>query len=70
MDHGYAYMGGGHLIWMVVMAAVLIVPFWFILPRNGMPKWVALVAVIPPGALILLWVVAFKNFNTTNSDKA
>ncbi len=54
-------MGGGGLFWMVIIAALIVVPFWKILPRNGIPNWVAVFAVFPPLALILLWVVAFKD---------
>jgi hypothetical protein len=62
MFGGYGYgMGGGGLIWLLVMAALLVVPFWKILPRNGIPNWIALFAIILPLALILLWVVAFKD---------
>ncbi|GHF47405.1 hypothetical protein GCM10017056_18980 [Seohaeicola zhoushanensis] len=61
MMYGGYGMGGGGLIWLLVLAALLVVPFWRILPRNGIPSWVALVAIIPLGALILLWVVAFKD---------
>jgi len=55
------YSSGGGFIWMLIFAALLIVPFWRILPRSGIPNWVAIFAVIPPGALILLWIVAFKD---------
>lgn len=54
-------MGGGGLIWLLIFAALVVIPFWKILPRHGIPSWVALIAVIPLGALILLWVVAFKD---------
>ena len=47
-------------IWMD-FAALLVVPVWRILPRSGIPNWVAFFAVIPLGALILLWVIAFKD---------
>lgn len=60
MQHGYGSMLGVDMIWMLAVAVLLIVPFWRILPRVGISKWVAIVAVIPPGALILLWIVAFK----------
>jgi branched-subunit amino acid transport protein AzlD len=59
--YGYGFMWGGGLIWMIVMAALVIVPFWKILPRNGIPNWVAIFAIFPPVVLILLWVVAFKD---------
>lgn len=53
--------GGTGIFYLVIMAALLVIPFWRILPRYGIPNWVALVAIIPLGALILLWVVAFKD---------
>ncbi|KPP85627.1 MAG: Protein of unknown function (DUF2583) [Rhodobacteraceae bacterium HLUCCO07] len=54
-------MGGMGLIWFIVFAALVVIPFWRLLPRFGIPNWVSLVAVIPLGALILLWVMAFKD---------
>jgi len=61
MMFGGGYGMGGGFFWLLIMAALLVIPFWRILPRFGIPNWVALVAVIPIGALILLWVVAFKD---------
>ena len=61
MYGNYGYFGIGGVIWLLIMAAVLVVPFWKILPRQGIPSWVAIFAVIPLGAIILLWVVAFKD---------
>jgi O-antigen ligase len=46
----------------LIIAAVLVIPFWRILPRAGLPAPVALVAVIPLGAVILLWVLAFRRW--------
>jgi len=68
MMYGNFGMGGG-LIWLVVMAALLVIPFWKILPRNGIPAWVAVFAIIPVGALILLWVVAFKDTLTSGDGQ-
>ena len=51
----------GGLIWMAIMAALLVIPFWRILPRFGLPSWVAIFAVIPMIAVVLLWIVAFKD---------
>jgi hypothetical protein len=53
-------MGGGW-IYMLIGAVLLVVPFWRILPRSGIPAWAALAAIIPIGGLILLWIVAFKD---------
>ena len=53
--------GGGGLVWLIVLGILVIVPFWRLLPRFGIPSWVALAAIIPFGALVLLWVMAFKD---------
>jgi hypothetical protein len=67
---GYGYMGGVGWIWMLVFAAIMVIPFWRILPRVGIPSWVALFAIIPLGALILLWVAAFKEPVSGGSNDA
>jgi hypothetical protein len=53
--------GGGGLLWLVIMGVLVVIPFWKLLPRFGIPSWVALAALIPFGALVLLWVMAFKD---------
>ena len=45
-----------------ISAILLVVPLWFILPRAGIPASVSLVAVLPIGAVVLLWVLAFKRW--------
>ncbi|MDT8345672.1 MAG: hypothetical protein RQ752_14705 [Thermohalobaculum sp.] len=49
------------MIWMLIIAALVVVPFWRLLPKFGIPSWVALVAIIPLGAVVLLWVMAFRD---------
>ena len=62
MGYGYGMgYGGGGLLFMVIFAALLVIPFWRLLPKYDIPNWVALVAIIPLGALILLWVIAFRD---------
>jgi hypothetical protein len=53
-------MGGGFLA-LVIGAVLLVVPFWKLLPRYGISQYVAILAVIPVVALILLWIIAFKD---------
>ena len=60
MGGGYG-VGGGGLLWLIVIGALVVIPFWKLLPRFGIPAWVSLVAIIPLGALVLLWVMAFKD---------
>jgi len=58
-------MGGGMpvggLIWMLIIGALVVVPFWRLLPRFGIPSWVSILAIFPLVALILLWVMAFRD---------
>lgn len=54
-------MFGGNLIWFLVIGILVVVPFWKLLPRYGVSKYFALLAVIPAIALVLLWIMAFKD---------
>ena len=54
-------MGGGGLLGILILAALVVVPFWKLLPRFGISKYFALMAVLPAVALILSWVIAFKD---------
>ncbi len=53
--------------WIVVLAVLLlpiliVIPFWRLLPRAGIPGPVALLAIVPFVPLILLWILAFKRW--------
>jgi membrane protein implicated in regulation of membrane protease activity len=54
-------LGGGGFIWLIIVAALVIVPLWRLLPKFGIPSWVSLVAIVPFGVIILLWVMAFRD---------
>ena len=60
MMGGY-YMGGISLFWMLIVGALIVIPFWRLLPKFGIPNWVAVFALFPLVALVLLWVLAFKD---------
>lgn len=53
-------MGGHGLIWLLVVAVLVVVPFWKLWPRYGINKFFALFAVVPAIASVLLWIIAFK----------
>ncbi len=53
-------MGLGGFLSFLVFGALVAYPFSRILPRVDLSPWWALVAFIPLGALILLWIVALR----------
>lgn len=55
-------MGLPGLIALLIAAALLAYPFSRILPKVGLNPWLSLVAIIPIGAVILLWVVALRDW--------
>jgi hypothetical protein len=61
MMGGDFYMGGNGLLWFVIIGALIIIPFWRLLPQFGIPSWVAIFTLFPLVALILLWIMAFKD---------
>ena len=56
------HMNIGSLFWIIVYVAVVIVPFWKIFPRAGLPAAASLVMVIPLANVIMLYVLAFKKW--------
>lgn len=49
------------VFYFLVYAVLIIVPFWRILPRYGIHQYWALLAALPAVALVMLWVIAFKD---------
>ncbi len=63
------YLGTGNVVTgFLFLAVLLVVPFWRILPRFDIPAPFALLAILPVGALILLWVIAFRDGFRDRSD--
>lgn len=59
--HGMEMSPMGPLM-MLVMAAVVIVPFWFIFSKAGYSKWLSLLMVVPIVNLVLLYFLAFSQW--------
>jgi len=47
---------------MVVFAAIIVIPFWFILSKAGYSKWLSFLMVVPILNVILLYFLAFSNW--------
>ncbi|MEM9975838.1 MAG: hypothetical protein AAF771_16800 [Pseudomonadota bacterium] len=54
-------MGGGGLLGLILTGLLVAVPFWRLLPKFGLPNWLALFAIVPIFALVLLWIMAFRD---------
>jgi hypothetical protein len=50
------------LQWLIVSALFFVLPFWRICARAGFKPTLSLIALIPGGILILLWIVAFAKW--------
>jgi hypothetical protein len=55
--------------WLAVVGILFAVPFWRIIKRTGFkPAW-ALLALVPGGILVLLWVLAFAKWPVYMEEK-
>lgn len=50
------------LIFLVILALILIVPFWKIFPRAGLPAAASILMIVPLLNIVLVWVLAFKRW--------
>ncbi|WP_404362761.1 hypothetical protein [Marinobacter sp.] len=55
-------MGGGHWLWMLVIAILAVIPAWRICQRTGYPGWLGLLILIPLVNLGLLYFIAFSDW--------
>lgn len=47
---------------MLIMAAAMILPFWFIFSKAGYSKWLSLLMVVPLVNVVLLYFLAFSQW--------
>jgi len=59
--------GFGGSIMMLVAAAVIVVPFYKLWGRTGHNPWISLLMLLPLINLILLYVLAFKEWPHTDN---
>jgi hypothetical protein len=51
-----------HLLFLAIMLALFVLPFWRILKKAGFPPALSLLIFIPPLNLALLYYVAFADW--------
>ena len=57
------HVEGSEIIpWVISFAVFFVVPFWKLFSRTGFKPILSLIALIPGGVLVLLWVVAFAKW--------
>jgi len=56
------YFGAGGILFFLVIAALLVIPYWKLWQRTGHSGWWALLMLVPLANLISLWVLAFKEW--------
>ena len=54
--------GFGSFLFLVVILALMVIPYWKIWQRTGHSGWWGLLMLIPLANLISLWVLAFKDW--------
>lgn len=55
--------------WLIAAAILFVVPFWRIIKRAGFKPALALLALVPGGILVLLWVIAFAKWPAFTQEK-
>ena len=53
-----------------VVLAIVIIPFWFICKKAGFSPWLSLLNAIPLGNLILIYVLAFSDWQVVPAPQA
>jgi hypothetical protein len=55
----------------LIVVAILIIPFWFICKKAGFSPWLSLLCLIPSlGTLVLLYVLAFAEWKVAPVPQA
>ncbi len=55
--------------WLIGIAILFIVPLWRIFKRVGFKPVLALLALVPGGIMVLLWVIAFAKWPAFTQEK-
>jgi hypothetical protein len=53
---------GVHTLWMLLMALVVVVPFWRICVKAGYSGWLSVLVLIPLANLVFLYFLAFSTW--------
>ncbi|MEX2469309.1 MAG: hypothetical protein WD396_06105 [Pseudohongiellaceae bacterium] len=60
---------GGHWLWMLIVAIVLVIPVWRICQRTVYPGWLGILILIPFINLFFLYFIAFAAWPGDRANK-
>lgn len=55
-------MGPSGPLMMLALAALVVVPFWFIFGKAGYTPWLSLLMIVPVVNVVMLYVLAFAEW--------
>ena len=55
------------LVFVAIVAALVLWPTIRILKRLGLSPWMSLLLIVPIGNLLLLWIVAYSDWNNVKA---
>jgi len=55
-------MSGFGLLWMLFIAALVVVPFWKICAKAGYSGWLSLLVLVPIANIVFIYFLAFSNW--------
>ena len=53
-----------------ILALVAVLPFWFICKKAGLSPWLACLMIVPFGAVVLPFILAFIDWPSLKRDTA
>ena len=61
---------GAILVLATIVALVVVLPFWNICKQAGLPPWLSLIGIVPFGALVLPFILAFVDWPALRRKKS
>ncbi len=70
MPYGAFSLFGYGPLGILIAGVLLVVPFWIILPRFGVPSWASIAALVPAFAVALLWLMVVREIMRRRGERS
>jgi hypothetical protein len=57
-------------IFILIILALVILPFWFICKKAGFSPWLSLLNIVPLGGIVLVYVLAFAQWKVVPAPQS